>query len=228
MAAELLLVNPRRKRRKSGSRRRARVVSVARNPRRKRRLSAAQRRFFGGRKKRRSSGVIAVSRNPRRRRRSRSIMRVRRNPLPGNPMSDPIRYSENLLMPAVAGAGAGIVIDYMFARIDFLGNLGPLAGPLAKFAAAAGLGMVVSNFAGKETGNAVAIGAATITAYDIVAEWMATQNLTGGVNGMGRYSMGGKGNNRRMGYINPAKVGGMGRYSMGGPVISPNLSRLQA
>lgn len=225
MAAELLLVNPRHKRRRrkaSGSARRKRRVTVmSRNPRRKRRMSALQRKFFGGRKRRKSSRrrVISMSRNPIRRHRRRRLSIFRRNP---SIMSNPVGSVTGMLIPAASGAVGGIAIDYLFSNVSALANLSPMMGNLGRLAAAALLGFGVGKATNKQTGAAVAVGAMTITVYDIASQYLSTSGI-GQQYGLGRYSMGrfvrmnggsmrGIGRVKGMGYWNPARTGAMGRF----------------
>lgn len=250
MAAELLLVNPRRKRRhgkrrKAHARRTKRVIALARNPRRKRRggrrtMSALQRKYFGGGKRRRkSSRVLNVAANPRRRRRhsKRSFLRVRRNP---SPLSNPMGYASEAIIPAVAGAAGGVLLDYMFNNISALANLSGMTRPIAQLGIAALLGVGVGMVTDKRTGALVAGGAMTITTYNIVNTYLSSMSSGGGQMNryvkMGRYvRMGGhrrigkmKGPRRRMGWWSPARTTQgprLGRYARMGVT---NTSRLQA
>lgn len=224
MAAELLLVNPRRKRRrgkraKSSARRSRRIVKMARNPRRKRRraMSALQRRFFGG-KRRKSSRVVAMNSNPRRRRRRSKYSVFRRNP---SPLSNPAGYATDVIVPAVGGAAGGLAIDYLFNNVASLQGLSPMMTNVARFVAAAALGYGVSMVTDKKTGAMVAGGAMVITAYDIMQQYTsgATTNQGQGYGMNGARRLNGPrrriGRMKGMGWWSPARAGslnGMGRY----------------
>lgn len=215
MAAELLLVNPRRRRRgrkaKSSARRkrRTRTVRMARNPRRRRarKMSALQRKFFGGgKRRRRSSRAVVLARNPRRRRRS-GFSVFRRNP---SPLSNPVGYMEDALVPAAAGAVGGIAIDYLFSNITTLSGLSPLTQQVAKLGVAALLGVGVGMATNKQTGALVAGGAMTITVYDIIGSYLQNSGSSFAPQGqLGKYTMRGA---RRMGWWSPARTSGMGRF----------------
>lgn len=224
MAAELLLVNPRRKRRgkraKSSARRSRRIVKMARNPRRRRTMSALQRKFFGGKRRRKSSRVVAMNSNPRRRRSRRSKFSVfRRNP---SPLNNPVGYATDVIVPAVGGAAGGIAIDYLFNNVSALQGLSPTMTNVARFVAAAALGYGVSMVTDKKTGAMVAGGAMVITAYDIAQQYLQGSQSGQGYGqgqGMGRFvPMRGArriGRMKGMGWWSPARTGqmnGMGRY----------------
>lgn len=235
MPGELLLVNPRHKRRKrrasSSRRRRRKITALRRNPRRsRRRMSALQMKYFGGGRKRRSGSrrrVTSMLSNPRRRRRSSSRRRkfsiFRRNP---SPLDNPTSYVE----PVIAGAAGGIALNYAFCNVQALANLSPMTQNIAKLVGAALLGWAAGKVAGERTGTLVATGAMTITAYDIINQYVPSSWGVGGGYGyggyrgygMGRYAMGRfvgmKGRprlSRMKGYWNPARTGkmnGMARF----------------
>lgn len=216
MAAELLLVNPRRKRRrkaKSSARRKRRVrtVRMARNPRKRRarKMSALQRKFFGGgKRRRRSSRAVVLARNPRSRKRRSGFSVFKRNPV--SPLSNPTGYMSDTLVPAAAGAVGGLAIDYLFNNISTFSNLSPLTQQVAKLGVAALLGVGVGMATNKQTGALVAGGAMTITVYDIIGSYLQNSGSSFAPQGqLGKYTMRGA---RRMGWWSPARTGGMGRF----------------
>lgn len=162
MARQALLVNPRRRRR---AKRRA-------APRRARRKTAARRRSPLTRRKRtrrRSNPVGYYVSNPRRRR--RGGRRRRRS----NPARRGVRGILNtFVVPALtAGAGA-VVLDVVWGYIPVPGDIktGPLRH-VAKGAGAIALGWAVGQFAGRKTGDTMAMGALTVVAYNALRELTA-------------------------------------------------------
>ncbi len=212
MAAELMLINPRRRRRH----RKARVTHARRNPRRRRsrRMSALQQQYFGKGRRRRSSRrrrVIHARSNPRRRHRRRSyIIRARRNPSVANPVG----FVSETLVPAAIGAVGGVGVNYIFDNYAPVSLQTGILNPLSRFALAAGLGMVVGMATDNRTGAMVAAGAMTVTAYDMLNNFMSGQGVFASTSQQG----GGQGGqqmgrlvNRRMGRF--LGRGGMGYMS---------------
>lgn len=240
MPGELLLINPRRKRRGGNRKRRAKALSFNRNPRRRkrsgaRRMSAAQRRFFG--KRRRRTSAIAMQSNPRRRRRSSRARRrytvMRRNPRDVSPTS-----ISGALINASIGAAGAVALDYIFnnyAPASFYSST--MMTNLTKIAGAIGLGIVGGMVAGKKTGAQIAAGALTVTIYDIASQYMSgAQSGNGSGQGNGGYGQGqsqmGRRLGRRMsrmkglGWTNAARnVGFPGVRNGGGYADRANLSR---
>lgn len=186
---QLMLVNPKRRKR--------------------RKMTAKQARYFGGRRKRRSTVTASGARNPRRRRRrsSRVTVRARRNPtaravrrlrrtgsakfgglLPGN-------LVKGIIMPAAMGGAGAIVVDLAWGFAPIPANIknGPLA-PLAKIAGAIVVGAVAGKVLGKDMGAKVTSGYLTVLAYNtfkgVVQKAMPALPLAEYENAMG--------------YVNPA------------------------
>lgn len=165
--SELMLINPRRKKRA-------------------RKMSAKQRAYFGGGRRKRRASVSGTA-NPRRRRSSRRRVRVsgRRNPtavkvrrlrrsgrrsggslLAG--LTNPGALIKNTIIPsAIGGAGAlAVDIAWGFAPIPANIKSGPL-GPVVKLVGAIVLGGLVGKFAGRAVGEKVASGYITVFAYNM-------------------------------------------------------------
>lgn len=173
MAAELMVINPirrRHKRRKSTPKRRAssrrrRVTRVRRNP-----IALPFGFSSGGRKvrrRRRSRGRIrAVAR--------RSYRRISSTGMGG--------FVTGKLLPAAIGAGGALALDMAWGYLPIPDTLksGPLA-PLARIAGAVGIGMAVRAIAGKRMGEEAMNGAITVTLYDLAKGYMtvAAPSATG-------------------------------------------------
>ena len=174
MASEVLLVNPR----KRGTRRR-RARPAAR-----RRASPRQRTAAKRRRRRNPIGPFARSgmgmyvKNPRRKRRASSR---RRNPIRARRRA---RYRRNpsfrgiinsMVMPAaIAGMGA-LSLDVAMGYVPLPENL--KSGPLRHVVKGVGaivLGMLVGKVTSKRTGDTMALGALTVTAYNAFREMAAT------------------------------------------------------
>jgi hypothetical protein len=213
MAGELMLINPRRRHHK----RRRRVIRAKSNPRRRRRrMSALQRRYFGGGRKRR---VIRARSNPRRRRHRRHHYTVmRRNPS----VSNPINFTTSTIIPAALGAVGGVATNYIFDNYAPVSLQTGILNPISRFGLAALLGFGVGALTDNRTGAMVAAGAMTVTAYDMIENYLSGQGLfqtaqggygQGGYSGyqggqMGRFlrgnQMGRFLKGRGMGYMSPA------------------------
>jgi hypothetical protein len=213
MAAELMLINPRRRK----HRRKARVTHARRNPRRRRRhMSALQEAYFGKRSsrhrsRRRGRRVIRAHRNPRRR---RHYTVMRRNPsVSGNPVG----FVSNMIIPAAIGAVGGVGVNYIFNNYAPASLQTGVLNPISRLALAALLGIGVGAVTDSRTGGMVAAGAMTVTAYDMITNFMNGQSVfqTSGQQqgGQGQGQMGrflGRGmgrivNQRGFGYMNPAR-----------------------
>ena len=164
---QLLLINPRRKRRKNPRRHKAR--HRRRNPVRAHRIR--RRRVKNPRAHRRRH------RNPR----MRHYRRRHRNPSMSNVVSE-------VLIPAGIGAAGGAAIDYVFPLVSpyfpsFLtSSTTILAG--TKVAMAFGLGLAGRKFLGPSKGNALLAGAVTVQLYNFIATLMGG---TPGMAGLGAY-----------------------------------------
>lgn len=198
MPAELLLVNPRRKRRVKSKRVRAR------NP--KRRRVTAKRRH-----KRRAIAVttrtVVRRANPRRKsRRLRSRRRVNPRMLGGFS----IKGITHALIPAAVGGAGAVALDIGLSYLpaatpEFLRS--GIGNKALKIGGALLLGMVAGKVLGRETGRAVGAGALTVVAYGIVRDVVKQVAPTlPGLSGFGAYDNGDYA-------LNPAPMlRGMGAY----------------
>jgi hypothetical protein len=164
---EMLLVNPRRKRRRA------------------RKMTAEQRRYFGkghGRitrarrnpKRRRRHAALAVSTPVRRSHRRRSIRKARRH-ISRNVASfrgfSPRGFLTNSLMPAAIGAGGALGVDL---ALGYFGSYLPatlqtgLPNAAVKLAGAIGIGMLAGAVAGKRVGEQAMAGAIVVTLYSVI------------------------------------------------------------
>jgi hypothetical protein len=187
----------------SRRRRRSRKAARARRPRR--RMSALQRKYFGKRRRHRRARrreVIVAATNPtrrrhhRRRRRTVRVLRVRRNPISS---SNVLGSFSDTIVAAFMGMTGALGIDWAW------GNLAPsslqtgMIAPVGRLAASVGLGLLVGAFMGRKMGTEVAIGAATVTLYDVSKTYL--QNNVPGLN-LSAYVPG-------LGYLNPAQTVGI-------------------
>jgi hypothetical protein len=177
MAAEMILVNPvRRKRRTS------------------RRMSPLQRRYFGKRRRvsrvrsnprrRRSyARVTRARRNPRRRHSYRRVTRARRNPgrvrhyasrayhgargFLGGAMG----FAREKLLPGVIGAGGALAVDlawpYAAPYLPVIATTG-VGAAATRLALAIGVGYAGRAVGGKRFGDEVMNGAIIVTLYDVI------------------------------------------------------------
>lgn len=163
--SELLLVNPRKRRR-----------SKRRGPRK---MSALQAKYFGkrrksGRRKTRRS-TRATTAAPRRssRRKTRRVSRAIRRfagSRSGALSLRPNIFIRDTLMPSAIGGAGALLVDVAWGAIPFIpANLktGPLA-PFVKAAGAVAVGLVASQVAGKKFGGQVVSGYLTVFAYNML------------------------------------------------------------
>lgn len=160
--AQLLLVNPRRKRRtakKTSSRARRRSTrSMVANPRRRR--------------TRKTSAVTAA---PRRRRRrasfsaniSKRVSRARRRTHSGKSFLTAKGFMNETLIPSAVGAGGALGLDLLMGYLPLPAAVqtGALR-PVTRLALAAALGLIATKVAGRKVGEQVAAGAVTVVVYD--------------------------------------------------------------
>ena len=150
---ELMLINPRKRRRK-------------------RKMSALQRRYFGKRRTRRSRSVAkrsfaGVAMNPRKRRRRRtalsSVRRYRRNPIKFSPG----QFMQQTLMPSAIGAGGALGLDILmgFLPLPAAMKTGPMR-PVIKLVGAVGIGMLAGMLTNRKTAEQITAGAVTVVLYD--------------------------------------------------------------
>jgi hypothetical protein len=136
------------------ARRKRRAPAASAAPTRRRRRSATGTR----RKARRPfSSAAAASKAGR-------TLRYRRR----NPIGSFADIMDSKIMPAAYGAGGALLLDVALGLLPLPATLkvGPMA-PVVKVAGAIGLGMAVGKVAGKRTGDRVAVGALTVTLYNI-------------------------------------------------------------
>lgn len=222
MPAELLLMNPRRKKRAK----RTRSVS-----RRRRRTTARK----VTRRRRKAVGYVAgharVRRrklNPRHRRahaRVGSRRRRRHNPRLGGLSLGGLKHT---IVPALIGGVGAIALDVAFSYIPLPASLSTgYVKTGVKLAGAIGLGFVAGKVLGRERGKAVALGALTVVLYgavkDLIKQYApSVPGLAGDYQDMrvGAYmpSLGG---------MNPAPMlQGLGAY-MASPGPLQSLQRMQ-
>lgn len=202
MAGEqLLLINPRGKRRKKSHRRRAK------NSRRR------TRRASGGFRIRRTR-----HKNPRaRRRRHRNPIHRRHHRRHRNPIS--MSGIKGVLLPAAVGAAGGLALDvawnYISPYVPSALTTSPYMIAAVKIAAAFGIGMLARKFLGSEKGNAVMAGAVTIQIYSAAS--FALAGTLPGLSGLGAYLPGS--GMQGLGSPNPAPyLNGIGRLRRTGVV----------
>jgi hypothetical protein len=200
---ELLLVNPRRRKRRAGTRRR----------RGARRMTAKQLKYFGPRsnprrRRRRSGGrrrhmSVGVARNPIRRHRRRRSYGLRRNPSSIRRFS-PRSFMNDTLMPSAIGAmgalGVDIAMVYAAPYLPAMLTTG-FGASIARLGGAVGVGMLASKTMGKRYGDQVTAGAVTVTLYSLIKSQIVSMGLVPGLSGMG--------------WISPAWQVGTGMHGMG-------------
>jgi hypothetical protein len=205
---QLLLINPRRRRKRAKNSRRRKHRARHRNTRR-------------------ASGGFRIRRrrikNPRshRRRRKNPVSRFRRR-RHRNPIS--VAGIKGVIVPATFGAIGGVAVDYLY---NFLSpnlpssitsmSIGP---PLIKIAGAFGVGLVGEKVLGAEKGKAVLMGALAVQIYNLIASLIGG---TAGMAGLGAYMNRGIGS---LGSPNPAvylqkPMGRMGRVGRVGAYMQP-------
>lgn len=213
--SELLLVNPRHKKRRKAAKSRRHVRHVAKRAKRRSRRRAVG--YTIG-----SSPVRRRKLNPRRRRHhvARRRHRYARNP----------RFSigslKTMVMPAITGAVGAVVLDIGLTYVPLPASLQTGWGKTAVQAAGAvALGMLASKFLGRSKGAAVGLGALTIVSYGVVKN-LAHQFLPSVPGLSGDYAdMGVGAYMPNMGWVNPAAT--LGAYmSSGGGGLS-ELQRMQ-
>lgn len=186
--AELMLVNPRRRKRRASAKKRVRVTRARRNPRRKRRtMSAAQAAFFGPRKRRRVR-VTRARKNPRRRSSSRRS---------GLLTSLSPKGIMGAVAPAAIGAAGALAIDALWAVLPVPASLktGQFA-PAIKALGVLGIGALASRVKviPQNLVKPAVAAALTITAYNFLKAQLQAfaPNLQLGeyVDGIGYYGAG--------------------------------------
>lgn len=169
--AELMLVNPRRKKR---------------GRKRGRRMSALQRQFFGPRRKRRRGAALRASpvftrKSRRGRRRSRRMSFRRRGGLGGGFGGFNFnRFVNDNLMPAGVGAVGAIGVDIALGYIRPMlptGFSGPMIDPLIRLGGAIGVGWLAGQVMGRRFGDQAMAGAITVVMYDFLKPFV--RQMTG-------------------------------------------------
>lgn len=234
MSEALFLVNPKRRRARKRKSRKGRMPAGLR------RYWASRRRGHkvAKRRRRRASRAVivaprrrkrrAIHRNPHRRIRRRAVHRNphrRRRHHMRNPFS--VRGLTHTLMPAAIGAGGAIALDvvYAYASPYLPASMQTgLVSSLVKLAGAIGLGVGARKFLGREKGNAVALGALTVTGYGVlkplIAQFAPTvKGLSGYADYVNYPAAGGQGIS---GYM-PGTVPGLGFYSPASVIQSPQM-----
>lgn len=228
MTAELMVINPVRRRRRT---------KVRRNPRRK--MTALQRKYFGPghgkvtrrRRRRHASSVTVARRNPVRRRyhHKRRRIHVRRNPMPST------RGLTSTLTGAAIGAGGAIGLSYLWKTLSpkLPASLqSGMTGTLAQGAAAVALGWGASKVLGRNVGTGIAVGALTVIFFNLATSYMSGAGA-GGLSSYGVGSYGGAYANLlaspyggSYGYAAPALAGlGRPRRMMGRYVGMKGINR---
>lgn len=193
MSAELMLINPRRRRRSHAHK----------NPRRRRKMTALQMKYFGKghgrvtRRRRRKSRSVTVARsNPvairrrHRRHHRRRTIHVRRNPIS-------TRGITSTLTGAAIGAGGAIGLNYLWQKLAAGGTLpasisSGMGGTFAQGAAAIGLGWAASKAFGGSVGAGIATGALTVILYNAASGMLSGSAGGGGlISSYGNYGGGG-------------------------------------
>lgn len=167
--AEMLLVNPRHRRRRRAHKR-VRVTRVRRNPRRgaARVMTPAQSRFFAPRPRSRRRSA---------RRRASTVGRSLRSYTRGLNMGS---FLSNNVIPAGVGAAGALGLDLALGYFSHLLPPSLQQGPLqigVKIAGAVAIGMIAGSLAGKKFGEEAMSGAITVTVYDII-KTLAKKNFT--------------------------------------------------
>lgn len=159
--AELMLINPRKRRRK------AKKTSAKKRGKR-RTMTALQRKYFGKRKTKR---VATVAKKSSKRRRRYSVTATKRRKYRRNPASggrfNIQSFSRNTLMPSAIGAAGALGLDILmgFLPLPPAMKVGPMR-TVVKIAGAVGIGMLAGTFVKRSTAEQIAAGAITVALYD--------------------------------------------------------------
>lgn len=174
--AQLMLLNP-------AKRRRARKPRTAAQRAATKRMIAANRRSHGvNPRRRRARRSTALAVNPRRRRRAMRAAtvhhrrRARRNPAGAGGTT-----MMGMVMAGGIGAAGALAVDYLFglsAVSSMTGTLSPTMVNVAKAAAGVALGIVGGKLIGRATAARMAQGTITVAAYKIGADAMTNAGMT--------------------------------------------------
>ena len=194
--SELLLINPRRKRKMHRNPSRRRTTKMRRNPIRRHRRRVTRLRANPKRHRR----VSRMRHNPIIRRRKRGASRGGSMNMSG--------FLKGTLMPSAIGAGGALGVDLLlgFAAPMLPAMLTtPAIKPFVRLAAAIGLGLVAGKVGGRAMGEKVTAGAVTVIVYDTVKGFLQTAMPTLPLSGMDAYP--------NLEYYNAGtNVGAMGMY----------------
>lgn len=166
--AELMLINPRKRRRK--------VKKTSAKRRGKRRtMSALQRKYFGKRKPKRNHAVAKKSRKRSKKVSSRRYRGYRHNPSRGLGKFSVQGFTKNTLMPSAVGAAGALGLDILIGFLPLPPALktGPMRS-VVRLVGAVGIGIVAGMVVKKETAAQIAAGAVTVTLYDTLKGFVQT------------------------------------------------------
>lgn len=171
MANELLLVNPRKRRRTT---RRAAPVRRRRRTYRRRNPIGPYARTMSGMKGMKGMKGLKMYTNPRRRRRvSRAVRRTRYRSNPAQRLTFRNVMNDMIVPAATAGAGAvGIDVIYGMLPIPEQWKMGPMRH-VTKGLGAIVLGQIAGMLMTRRLGNQMAMGALTVTFRDAFREMLA-------------------------------------------------------
>lgn len=182
--AELMLINPRKRKRRTKARKA--------NPKRRRRVTA--------RRARRRNPVMPLA-NVRRRRRYSTVSRKRRrNPIGGRRRFSLRGFTANTLMPSAIGAAGAIGLDVLMGLLPLpaMVKTGPMK-PVARIVGAIGIGMLAGMITNRRVGEQVAAGAVTVVMYDTLKGFVRQAMPTLPMDGLSE-------DYPSMEYINPAQL----------------------
>lgn len=169
--AQLAIMNPRDRRGRFLKRKRKRTSSRRRTTARRRTRVNPRQRRSSRRRNAPTTVIIPVKANPKRRRRAatskrRGRRRVRRNPRGGAFSLKSIIGQD--LIPASMGAVGALGVDMLWGYLPIPDALkAGVMAPVARLAAAVGVGYFAGMLGGKRFGQEVTVGAITVTAYDL-------------------------------------------------------------
>ena len=244
----LLLVNPRRRKRRSKGRRRmpAALRRYWASKRSRTRLTNPRRR----RRHRHARRHVSVSVNPRRRRRARHhYMNPRRRRRGGGgggglgfSVKSPQAILHSAVIPAAIGGAGALALDVTMGYVSPYLPATLQAGWFnlaVRLAGAIGLGMVAGKFLGRERGRIVMLGALTVAAYSTLKGLASSAGLSlPGLSGYADYTayplsprmgayMKGPTNTpgiQGLGYVSPAPVlKGLGAYMRAPMNVAPAM-----
>lgn len=215
--SELMIINPikgRSRRRKAGKRSVAHLKKYwFKKGRKSRKLESKGIPVMA--KRRRKRRVFRARKNPIVRHRRHHVARVhrRKRRYLSNPIKSPLSFAKAQLMPSAIGAVGALGLDIVLGMIPLPDSLKtPTVRPFIRLAGAVGLGMLASSFLDKSKGEAIAAGAITVTLYDVLKGFVATQMPTLNLSGYSESPM----------YLPIDNADGMGVYPSDGMGVYPN------